>query len=120
MRNFRELTVYNDGRILAKNIYKLTKALPQDERFGLTSQIRRCVVSIPANIAEGAAKESDKDFARYLQISLGSSYELASHLQLCVDLEVLTPNEAETSITEIQLFQRKLSSFINYKAKNSI
>ncbi len=119
MRNFRELTVYNDGRILAKNIYNLTQSLPQGERFGLTSQIRRCVVSIPANIAEGAAKESDKDFARYLQISLGSSYELESHLQLCADLEVLTKNEAETSIAEIQLLQKRLSSFINYISKKS-
>ena len=114
MRNFRELEVWKDGRTLAKNIYLLSNSLPGDEKFGLTSQIRRCVISVPANIAEGAAKESDKDFARFLQISLGSCYELESHLHLCSDLNVLKPDETEAAIAEIQLLQKRLSSFIKY------
>ena len=61
MRNFKELEVWKEGRILSKDIYLLTKTLPDDEKFGLISQIKRCVISIPANIAEGAAKNSQKD-----------------------------------------------------------
>lgn len=73
MRNFRELEVWKEARVLVKKIYNLTKVLPETERYGLTSQINRCVVSIPANIAEGCGKYSNRDFARFLQISLGSS-----------------------------------------------
>lgn len=62
MRNFKELDIWKESRVLAKQIYLLSNDLPQDEKFGLTSQIRRCVISIPTNIAEGAAKDSQKDF----------------------------------------------------------
>lgn len=86
MRNFKELEIWKESRVLTKDIYLLTNSLPQDEKFGLISQIRRCVISIPSNIAEGAAKDSQKDFLRYLQISLGSCFELESHLILCIDL----------------------------------
>jgi four helix bundle protein len=76
MRNFKELEVWKDSRFLAKEIYLLSANLPDSEKFGLTSQIRRCAISIPSNIAEGSAKESTTDFRRFLQISLGSSLNL--------------------------------------------
>ena len=88
MRNFKELEVWKESRTLAKDIYILTKSLPDDEKFGLASQIKRCSISIPANIAEGSAKDSQKDFARFLQISLGSCFELESHLILSQDLKI--------------------------------
>jgi four helix bundle protein len=90
MQNFKELDIWKESRILVKDLYLLTNYLPQEEKFGLISQIRRCVISIPSNIAECSAKDSQKDFLRYLQISLGSSFELETHLLLCVDLELLT------------------------------
>lgn len=74
MRNFRELTVWKKGRILVKDIYNLTKLIPDSERHGLIPQIQRSAISIPANIAEGCGKSSQKDFVRFLQISLGSVY----------------------------------------------
>lgn len=74
MRNFRKLNVWNDSRSLVKEVYILSEDLPETEKFGLISQIRRCAISIPANIAEGSAKDSERDFIRFLQISLGSSY----------------------------------------------
>ena len=70
MRNFRRLDVWNDARFLVKEVYVITSKLPSSEKSGLISQINRCVVSIPANIAEGSAKDSQKDFIRFLQISL--------------------------------------------------
>lgn len=87
MRNFRKLHVWNDARALVKEVYFLTNQLPQTEKFGLISQINRCAISIPANIAEGSPKDSQKDFVRFLQISLGSSYELETHLIICNDLD---------------------------------
>lgn len=89
MRNFKELDVWKESRVLTKDIYLLTDFLPKDEKFGLISQIRRGVISVSSNIAEGSAKDSQKDFLRYLQISLGSCFELESHLILCVDLGLL-------------------------------
>lgn len=114
MRNFKELEVWKEGRILSKDIYLLTKTLPDDEKFGLISQIKRCVISIPANIAEGAAKNSQKDFARFLQISLGSCFELESHLILCMDLEIINNLETIGNLKNIQQLQKKIYSLIKY------
>lgn len=85
MRNFRELDVWVDARKLVKSVYLLSNQLPQSEKFGLISQINRCAVSIPANIAEGSAKDSQKDFIRFLGISLGSAFELETHIIISND-----------------------------------
>jgi len=114
MRNFKELEVWKEGRVLVKDVYLLTKSLPEDEKFGLTSQIKRCVISIPSNIAEGSAKDSQKDFARFLQISLGSSFELESHLILSLDLEIINIEKTVICLENIQRLQRRISSFIKY------
>ena len=114
MRNFKELEVWKEGRVLVKDVYLLTKSLPEDEKFGLTSQIKRCVISISSNIAEGSAKDSQKDFARFLQISLGSSFELESHLILSLDLEIINTEKTITCLENIQRLQRRISSFIKY------
>ncbi len=114
MRNFKELDIWKESRMLAKEIYLLTNDLPQDEKFGLTSQIRRCVISISSNIAEGAAKDSQKDFLRFLQISLGSSFELESHLLLCIDLDLLNKQKTEIHLESIERLQKRISSMIKY------
>ncbi len=114
MRNFKELEVWKESRVLTKDIYLLTNFLPQDEKFGLISQIRRCVISIASNIAEGAAKDSQKDFLRYLQISLGSSFELESHLILCVDLELISKTQMENHLENIERIQKRISPLIRY------
>jgi four helix bundle protein len=114
MRNFKDLEIWKESRALAKDIYLLTRSLPADEKFAMTSQIKRCVTSIPSNIAEGSAKESQKDFARFLQISLGSSFELESHLILCSDLEIIDRDKTAESLKSIQQLQKKIYSFIKY------
>lgn len=114
MRNFKDLDIWKESRVLTKSIYLLTKSLPSDEKFGMISQIKRCVTSIPSNIAESSAKESDRDFARYLQISLGSCFELESHLILCADLEIIDETKASESLVNIQQLQKKIYSFIKY------
>ena len=76
MHNFRNLQVWEKGVELAKSVYQLTRDFPDEEKFGLITQMRRCAVSIPSNIAEGSARSTEKDFSRFLSISLGSYFEL--------------------------------------------
>src|SRR5215207_3430172 len=75
---FEKLTVWQSSRRLAGEIYSVTKAFPKDELFGLTSQIRRAAVSVTANIAEGSGRNSDVDFAHFLELAYGSAMEVAS------------------------------------------
>jgi four helix bundle protein len=114
MRKFNDLIIWKDGRALTKNVYQLTTGLPASERFGLTTQIKRCVISIPANIAEGSAKRSQRDFARFLQISLGSCFELESHLILCNDLDLLTIESTKEIFIDIEKLQKRITRMLIY------
>ena len=116
MRNFRDLEVWNLSRKLVKEVYFLMKMMPDEERFGLTSQIKRSAISIPSNIAEGCAKKSNKDFSRFLEISLGSCYELETQLILCSDVELISEEIIEEKIILLQTIEKKITSFINYLA----
>lgn len=80
MRNFKELKVWQKGFDIAVKSIKLTDSFPKEERFGISSQITRSAVSIPSNIAEGSSRSSQKDYSRFLEISLGSSFELETQL----------------------------------------
>lgn len=75
---------------LEKEVYLITAELPKQEKFGLISQIRRCVVSIPSNIAEGAGRNSKNEFYQFLGIAFGSTYELQTQLQLLIDLNFIS------------------------------
>ncbi len=70
--NFKNLGVWKRGKKLVKTIYNLTRSFPEEEKYGLVSQMRRCAVSIPSNIAEGCGRDTDKDLARFLHIGIGS------------------------------------------------
>jgi four helix bundle protein len=76
--NFEKLDVWNEAIALADTIYTLTKVFPQDERFGLTNQMRRAAVSVSSNIAEGSSRSSRPDFARFIEIATGSVFEVVS------------------------------------------
>ncbi len=82
MQRYRDLEVWKRSHALVLRIYQLTKSFPNDERFGLTSQLRRAAVSVPANIAEGSKRRTNQDFARFLNISEGSLSE-TDYLLLC-------------------------------------
>jgi four helix bundle protein len=114
MRNFRDLEIWNLSRSLVKEIYILMKTMPDEEKFGLTSQIKRSVISIPSNIAEGCAKKSNKDFSRFLEISLGSCYELETQLNLLSDIGLISEEIIEEKIIQVQTLEKKITSFINY------
>lgn len=93
MHNFQELVVWKEAMELTKMIYKFSRNFPAVEPYGLTSQITRCAVSIPSNISEGAGRNSNVDFARFLSIALGSSYELQTQWILAKELEYVAHND---------------------------
>jgi len=115
MNRFKELIVWQKSRALVKEVYLLTNDLPSDERFGMVSQIRRCAVSIPTNIAEGCGRRTNADFARFLDISNGSSYELESLLILSNDLNYIQKEQFETINLLIQEIQKMI-----FKLKKSM
>ncbi len=80
MRNFKELKIWQKGLDIVVKAYKLTGYFPKEEKYGITSQITRASVSIPSNIAEGSSRSSEKDYNRFIEISLGSSFELETQL----------------------------------------
>ncbi|WP_298794296.1 four helix bundle protein [uncultured Allomuricauda sp.] len=118
MRNFRELEIWKEARKLVKEVYYVTSKLPETEKYGLVSQINRCVVSIPANIAEGSSKFSQKDFVRFLQISLGSAFELETHIILCQDLKFISTEQSVPLLQKIQRLQKRITALIKYNKQN--
>lgn len=91
--SYRDLKVWSRGVALSLRVYGVTRSFPDDERFGLVSQLRRCSVSIPSNLAEGHARRSTKDFLRFLTIARGSLAELETQLLIAHELGFLGPAE---------------------------
>ncbi|MBI5665520.1 MAG: four helix bundle protein [Nitrospirae bacterium] len=94
-------------------IYSLTNKLPKEESFGLISQIRRSSVSIPSNIAEGYGRNSSNDYIRFLQISIGSLYELQTQLEICLNLKYVSQQRFDDINEKSREIERMLSSLIN-------
>lgn len=111
MHNFKELIVWKEAMKLAKATYIASANFPQDERFGLTSQIRRSAVSVPSNIAEGSGRNSDKEFLNFLSISAGSSYELETQLLLSIDLGFVTEEQVQEPLANVTVVQKMLYRF---------
>jgi four helix bundle protein len=93
--SYRDLKVWQLGVKLSLEVYEATRAFPSEERFGLTSQLRRCAVSVPSNIAEGNARESTKDYLRHLSIASGSLAELETQLIIASQLGFMSPLAVE-------------------------
>ena len=111
MHNYKELEIWKASLKICTPIYKLTKTFPDDEKFGLISQIRRAAVSVPSNIAEGSSRSSNKEFSHFLSIALGSLFELETQLQLSIDLNFLKQISVEKLMLDIIQLQKKISTF---------
>lgn len=88
MRNFKELKVWQKGFEIAVNCFKITNEFPAQEKFGLVSQINKYGVFIPSNISAGSSRKSDKDYSRFIEISLGSCFELETQLLIAQELNL--------------------------------
>lgn len=100
VRTFRDLIAWQKGMDLAELVYKTTQTMPDSEKFGLTSQMRRAAVSIPSNIAEGHGRESRTDYLRFLKIARGSLMEFQTQLILVVRLKFLPPTPELSALSE--------------------
>ena len=114
MRNFREYDIWKNAISLAKEVYLLTDQLPSSEKHGLISQVQRVSVSIASNIAEGAARKSEKEFSHFLQIALGSAFEVETQLILAKELQFI---DDDTNLTELLEKLHILQRQINYLTK---
>lgn len=112
MKDFRQLKVWEKSHQLALSIYKTTKTFPKEELYGLTSQIRRASMSVPTNIAEGCGRNTDADFARFLQISMGSASETEYQLLLSHDLGFLSKEDYDKLNNDVTEIKRMLTAFI--------
>src|SRR6185503_16766154 len=113
MQDFKNLTVWHAARRLAKAIYQLTALLPESERFGLSSQMRRASISICSNIAEGCGRRGDREFRRFLSLAMGSACELESELILCLDLSLIAAAPQQEGLRALTEAKRMLCGLIN-------
>ena len=112
MKDFRQLKAWEKSHKLALAIYKATKEFPKEELYGLISQIRRSRMSIPTNIAEGCGRNTDADFARFLQMAMGSASETEYQLILARDLEFLPKESYEKLHNDAVEVKRMLASLL--------
>jgi four helix bundle protein len=110
--NFKDLEIWKLAIEIAKRAYRVTQALPGDERYGLTSQMRRAAISLSANIAEGFRRRSRKEFRQFLHIALGSSAELESYCELYRSLFNGDSPEVTDLLGHLDRFQRQTNSLI--------
>lgn len=111
MRDFKKLNIWQRGLEFSLQIYEATASFPSEERFGLTSQIRRAATSIPINIAEGAGRVSKKDFAHFLHIAEGSANEVECELIIAKGLNYLPSNVCEILIDEVNEIKKMIVVF---------
>lgn len=111
MHNFKELIVWQKARELTKELYVASESFPKSETFGLALQMRRAVVSIPSNIAEGAGRTTDADFCRFLDIANGSAFELESQMYLASDLGYVSNEVLNQLLAKIQNVQCLIYNF---------
>ncbi|MCD6354345.1 MAG: four helix bundle protein [Prolixibacteraceae bacterium] len=111
MHNFKNMKIWQKSRVLVKEVFLLTKEFPSEEKFGLTSQMLRCAYSIPSNIAEGSGRSSNKEFSRFLDISLGSAFELETQLILASDVNYLSEEQLQHTQNLLQEIQKMIYSF---------
>ncbi len=112
MRDFRTMRIWREGISLTVSAYELTNSFPVDERFGLKSQIKRAAVSIPSNIAEGCSRASNKEFKHFLEISLGSAFEVESDMEIASRLKMISDQEHTEFLNALQILQRRINTLI--------
>jgi four helix bundle protein len=112
MRNFQQLQIWQKGMDVVAGVYTLVRLLPKEELFGLRSQITRAAVSISSNIAEGSSRASEKDYKRFIEIALGSAFEVETQLLIAERVEMLPEGSAATVLNLVREEQMMLQSFM--------
>ena len=113
MHNFRELKIWQRSMDLAETIYKLTDGFPSEEKYGLSSQLKRCVVSVPSNISEGAGRGTNRQFRQFLEISMGSCNEVQTQLELSCRFRYINKEVLDKNVDEAFQIYKMILSFYN-------
>ncbi len=113
IRTYRDLLVWQKAMGLVTEVYRISRAFPREEVYGLTSQLRRCAVSIPSNIAEGYGRSATKDYIRFLRVAMGSLYELQTQVQIAVNLDYLTSGSSDPVFDLAREIERMMSSLLS-------
>jgi four helix bundle protein len=119
MKTFRDLLIWQKGMTLVTNCYFISSSFPKEEQFGLTSQIRRCSISIPSNISEGYGRGTNKDYHRFLTISLGSLFEFQTQIEIAYNLQYVSKEKFNQLYDDSRELERMLTSFIS-KVKETL
>jgi four helix bundle protein len=119
LKTHKDLVVWQDSRKLVSVIYELTSKFPQEEVYSLTAQIRRASISIPSNLAEGAARDSNKEYIHFLFIALGSVAELDTQLIIAKDLNFISNEDFDTISEQLDKIGKMLSGLIKYRQSKS-
>ena len=114
-QKYTELEVWKQARALASFIYELTASFPKSEQFGLISQMRRCTVSVPSNIAEGCGRQYVKETIQFLNIARGSLYELETQIYISKDLNFITETQLINTIEQIENLGKLVNGYIRYQ-----
>lgn len=113
MRNFKQLKIWEKGFQIAVKSFQLVSSFPKEEKFGLSSQITKAAVSIPSNIAEGSSRSSNRDYNRFIEISLGSSFEMETQLLIAEAVNFGEKEKREELFKDIDEEQKMLMSFMS-------
>jgi len=112
VQNYRELIVWQKGMEVVAEVYRLTRAFPREELYGLTQQLRRAAVSIPSNIAEGQARDSTAEFRRFLSIAQGSRAEVETQILIAIRLGYTNETKARATMSLLEEIQKMLAKLI--------
>lgn len=112
MRNFRKFVVWHEAIDLADRIYSICDEFPKYELFALSDQLRRAAVSIPSNIAEGSSRTSDVEFAHFLEIAMGSTFEVETQLQIAFRRGFVTEENYKSVLLLVNTIEKRLNGFI--------
>lgn len=118
MNDFRKLDIWKRSKKLCVDVYQLTNEFPKSEIYGLSSQIKRCSISIPSNIAEGSSRKSSKEYSRFISIALGSAYELETQLDIAFELKFINENQLNRVKGEVVQVQKMIFKFREHISKN--
>lgn len=113
MRNFKQLKIWQQGFDIAVKTIQFASTLPNTEKFGLCSQMTRAAISIPSNVAEGSSRTSDKDYGRFIEFALGSSFELETQILIAQQVQFGNNEFANTILKDIDEEQKMLGGFMN-------
>lgn len=116
-KDYKNLEVWRESRKLVSVVYKIVQSFPEEEKYGLSSQLKRAAISVPSNIAEGIARNHNKETKQFFYIAKGSIYEIETQMYLALDLNLINQDQADKIFIQLTLVRKLLIGFIKYLEK---